>query len=74
MTQQRAKFVQNTRSGVVHRLPTRERCNMDQVPRRFRRFASRSDLETISVAAAKKARFCRWCFASPAEIAKVLGL
>ena len=35
---QRAGYVLNKRSGVMHRLPTQERCNLDQVLRKFRSY------------------------------------
>lgn len=34
-------YVRNRRSNIWHRLPTRERCNVDQVPRSQREYADR---------------------------------
>jgi hypothetical protein len=34
----KARYVLNRRSLILHRLPTRERCNVDAVPRSQRRY------------------------------------
>jgi hypothetical protein len=34
----KSKYVLNRRSGVLHRVPTKESCNVDQVPRKFKLF------------------------------------
>lgn len=36
----KSRYLLNVQAGVLHRLPTKESCNVDQVPNRFKkRFA-----------------------------------
>jgi len=48
-------YVRNRRSRVVHKFPTREGCNWDQVPRKFRQA-----LPELHVGA--NDRLCAHCF------------
>ncbi len=50
----KSKYVVNLRNGVVHRVPTTERCNMDQVVKR-RYLKSYLDAPGIH-------SVCLWCF------------
>ena len=33
------RFVKNLRSGIIHKLPTVEQCNVDQVPKKYRHYS-----------------------------------
>ena len=52
----KSNYVVNLRNGVAHRVPTEERCNMDQVAKR------RYTMHYYSVPGWR--RLCGWCFRS----------
>ena len=56
MNRTRKPYIRNRRTGVIHKQPTREGCNVDQVPRKFR--------EPLDdwVPSQDGDRLCRYCF------------
>ena len=52
----KSNYVVNLRNGVLHRVPTTERCNMDQVVKR------RYSVSSLSSFVHGWSRRCGWCF------------
>jgi len=64
VSEPKARWLVNERSGVVHDLRhLSERCNTDQIPRRFRRLTA----ALPSLAAEPGLRICHWCAWRPPD-------